>query len=201
MKCRQPHFLNSESIQQDNSGHPHAGRPPLPDTLTDCLSGEDIPFTNRDNIRQTALAFLINERHYLRSDLSVDREIRFILEGQEIMSLVDIAIALGNKTLMVWKCASGSLVSRERQIIASARLLEDYVVPFAVVTNGKGLEQLDAFSEKIIITGFQGIPSREELARISSKLAFRPSNKKKLIYEQRILHTYDAISCPSGFKQ
>lgn len=193
MKCKRPDFFNLESIHQRN-----AGQPALPDTLTDCLSGESIPFTNRDNIRQKILGFLIKEKGYLKSDIAVDREIQFNIEGQEILSFVDISIGFSSKTIMVWKCASGSLVSRERQIIASARLLEDYVIPFAVVTNGKNLELLDALSEKIISTGLQSIPSREEIVQISGKLLFKPSNKKKIVYEQRILHTYDAISCPAG---
>jgi hypothetical protein len=96
---------------------------------------------------------------------------------------------------MVWKCASGSLVSRERQVIASSRLLEDYVVPFAAVTNGKDVELLDASTEKVIGSGFESIPTRQELLKRAEGLSLKTPNNKKIIYEQRILYTYDAISC------
>lgn len=198
MKCQRPVFFNLESIKGQDI---QPEQVELPDKLTDYLTGNEMPFSNRDNIRQKMLRFLIEEKAYLISDISVDREIKFEIEGQQILSLVDISVILNNKTLMVWKCSSGSLVSRERQIIASARLLEGYHVPFAVVANGKDLEFLDTSSEKVIGSGFQSIPSRQGLMEISQGLTLKPVNKKKLIYEQRILYTYDAISCPVTCKK
>ncbi len=198
MKCHRPDFLNLNSLHRDEI---QPERAELPEKLTDYLTGNEIPFSNRDNIRQKMLKFLVEEKDYLRSDISIDREIKFEIDGQQVLSLVDISIVFRNKTLMVWKCSSGSLVSRERQIIASARLLEGYLVPFAVVANGKDLEFLDTSSEKVIGCGFQSIPSRQELMEISQGLTFKPVNKKKIIYEQRILYTYDAISCPVTCKK
>jgi hypothetical protein len=197
MKCHRPEFLHPVSADKV---HVREKRPAFPDRLVDYLTGEDIPFTNRDNIRQQILRFLIEEKGYHREEIVLDREIRFELEGEMVLSLVDISIRLADKTLMAWKCASGSLVSRERQIIASSRLLEDYAVPFAAVTNGNDLELLDTYSEKVIGSGFSSVFSRDELLGISKDIALRPVNKKKLIYEQRILNTYDSISCPASCK-
>ena len=192
MKCNKPDFFNVDSVFKKDIDE---DRPELPDKLTDCLTGKEIPFSNRDNIRQKALKFLLEEKDYLKTDISVDREIKFEIDGLETVSQVDISISLDNKTLVVWKCSSGSLVSRERQIIASARLLADYVVPFAVVTNGKDLELLDTLSEKIISEGFGSFPSRQELVEISKTISFKPKGDRKISNEQRILYTYDAISC------
>ena len=198
MKCQRPDFLNLNSLHRDEI---QPERVELPEKLTDYLTGNEIPFSNRDNIRQKMLKFLVEEKDYLMSDISVDREIKFEIDGQQILSPVDISITFYKKTFMVWKCSSGSLVSRERQIIASARLLETYLVPFAVVAIGKDLEFLDTSSEKVIGSGFQSIPSRQELMEISKGLTLKPVNKKKIIYEQRILYTYDAISCPVTCKK
>jgi hypothetical protein len=173
-------------------------RPQFPDRLTDCLTGKEIPFSNRDNIRQKILRFLLEEKGYRKEDIHVDREIRYDIEGAEMVSLVDIAIVIGNRTVVVWKCASGSTVSRQRQIIASARLLEDYLVPFAVVTNGRDLELLDTSSEKVKGEGFSSIPSRQELFAFSEGFSPKPTNKRKIGNEQRVLYTYDAIACPSN---
>ena len=134
----------------------------------------------------------------MKEDIVVDSTITFAMEGVQVSSVVDISIRLNGLTLMVWKCASGSLVSRERQIIASARLLEKYVVPFAAVTNGQDVELLDASTEKVIGSGFGSIPARQELLGIGEGLSPRIPNKKKIVYEQRILYTYDAISCPAS---
>ena len=192
MECHNLKFLYITPVPKNDNQEKHPG---FPDTLVDYLSGREIPFSNRDNIRQKLLKTLVEERGYRKEDISLDREIRFEIEGREVYSPVDISIGLGGKTLMVFKCASGSVVSRERQIIAAARLLEEYVIPFAVVTNGINIELLDSISEKVLGDGIQLIPSRQELLENSGNLTLKSVKKKKLVYEQRILHTYDEIRC------
>jgi hypothetical protein len=197
MKCGRKPFLNPGFIPKDFPHVEEAERPELPDRLTDCLTGREIPFSNRDNIRQKALKFLLEEKGYFKENFAVDREIAFEIDGRSVVSLVDLSIAVAGRTLMIWKCASGSLVSRERQILASARLLEKYIVPFAAVTNGIDLEFLEASSGNIIGCGFGSVPSRGELIKNLSVFPLKPVNKKKLVNERRILYTYDAISCPT----
>ena len=192
MKCHNRQFIPITPSRKIEDLEKH---PEFPDTLTDYLSGREIPFSNRDNIRQKLVKTLIEEKGYLKEDISLDRAIRFEMEDMQVCSLVDISIVLGGNTLMVFKCASGSVVSRERQIVAAARLLEDYVVPFAVITNGINTELLDTISEKVIGDSMQLLPSRKELLENSKNLILKSAKKNKLIYEQRILHTYDEISC------
>jgi hypothetical protein len=196
MNCNKPVFIDiGRTVAAEGRE-----RPELPDSLTDYLTGDEIPFSNRDNIRQKILRFLLEERGYLKSDIEVDREILFEADGGKFRSLVDIAIVIGGITLMVWKCASGSLVSRERQIIAAARLLEDHVVPFSAVTNGQDIEVLDSCSEKITGCGFTAVPFRVDLLKDAEDLPRRKMKNGKIIYEQRILSTYDSIACPSSCK-
>ena len=198
MKCHNQEFITvTRGGPKGEVKEAHAG---FPDTLTDYLSGREIPFSNRDNIRQRIVKILIEEKGYRKEDISLDREISFGIESQQVRSLVDIAIGFDNKTLMVFKCASGSVVSRERQIIATARLLEDYVIPFAVVTNGINIELLDTISEKVLGDGMSSIPARQRLFEDFKELTLRPVNRKKLVYEQRVLYTYDAISCAVSCK-
>ena len=197
MKCGRPAFLNPDFIHKDLPPGQEAERPILPDRLTDCLTGREIPFSNRDNIRQKMLQYLMEKKDYRKGDFAVDREISFEIEGRPVVSLVDLSITISGRTLMIWKCASGSLVSRERQILASARLLEEYIIPFAAVSNGLDLEFLDSATGKVIGCGFESVPSREELVK-RDDLSLKPVNKKKLPGERRILYTYDAISCPTA---
>jgi len=197
MKCHSREFITIHPVANSKKQEEHTG---FPDTRTDYLSGREIPFSNRDNIRQKLVKTLVEEKGYRKEDISLDREIRFEMEGHQICSLVDIAIGFDSITLMVIKCASGSVVSRERQIIATARLLDTYIIPFAVVTNGVDIELLDAISEKVIGDGMPSIPTRQELFEKVKELTLKPVNKKKLVYEQRVLYTYDAISCARNAK-
>lgn len=188
-------FVRRETRDRNSDGE---SRPELPDTLKDCLTGVDIPFSNKDNIRQKILKFLIESKGFLKEDIAVDREIVLSMEDVHVSSAVDISIRLHGLTLMVWKCASGSVVSRQRQIIAAARLLEEYVVPLAVVTNGQEVELLDALTEKVIGSGFGSLPSRQDLLEMGKAISLTVPHAKKIAYEQRILYTYDAISCPAS---
>jgi hypothetical protein len=192
MKCNNREFITITPAPKGEKQEERAG---FPDTLIDYLSGREIPFSNRDNIRQKLVKALVEEKGYRQEDIALDREIRFGMEDRQVCSLVDISIGFDDKTFLVFKCAAGSIVSRERQIIATARLLEDYVIPFAAVTNGVDLELLDAVSEKVIGSGLLSVPTRQELEDTSKNIALKPANRKKLVYEQRILYTYDAMSC------
>jgi hypothetical protein len=193
MKCRSRELINiNPAHKSDNQEKNSSG---FPDTLVDYLSGVEIPFTNRDNIRQKLMKVLVEEKGYNRDELSVDREIRFGYEGRQACSPVDISIVLGDKTLIVFKCAPGSVVSRERQIIATARLLERYVIPFAVVTNGVDIELIDVLTENVIGEGIDSVPTREELSERTQGLILKPVNSKKKAHEQNILYTYDAMTC------
>ncbi len=197
MRCKRP-FSFYPSFVRDVLPVENRERPELPDRLTDCLTGHEIPFSNKDNIRQKVLKLLLEEKGYMREDFAIDREIRFQVDGRQVISTIDISIILGGITSMVWKCASGSIVSRERQILASARLLEEYIVPFAAVTNGIDLEFLDTSTGNVIGCGISSVPSKEELFDNLKAFPLKPVNQKKLFTEQRILYTYDAISCPAA---
>jgi hypothetical protein len=193
MKCRNRGLIDINPARK--SDNQERNSPGFPDILVDYLSGVEIPFTNRDNIRQKLLKVLVEEKGYNKDELSVDREIRFEYEGRQACSPVDISIVLGNKTLIVFKCAPGSVVSRERQIIATARLLERYIIPFAVVTNGEDIELIDVLTEKVISEGIDSVPTRKELSERAQGLILKPVNSKKTAHEQNILYTYDAMSC------
>jgi hypothetical protein len=192
MKCHKPEFVAVKPSRKIESPEDHAI---FSDILIDYLSGREIPFSNRENIRQKLVKTLVEEKGYQNGDISLDREIRFEMEGRPACSLVDLALGFGGVTLMVFKCAAGSVVSRERQIIATARLLEDYIIPYAVVTNGVNIELLDTLTEKVIGEGIGPVPTRLELFEKSKDLTLKPTNKKKLIYEQSVLYTYDSICC------
>lgn len=196
MKCHKPDLMSLSKPATNDAAR--ASGKCFPDTLIDYLTGREIPFSNRDNIRQSIVKFLIEKKEFLKTDLALDREIRFDLDGTSIFSRVDIAVCLNDRTIMVLKSAPGSLVTRQRQIIAAARLLEEYVVPFAVVTNGKDIELLDSVSEKVLYEGFGPIPSKTELLAIIKDLHFRSMRGEKKIYEQRILSTYDSIASPAN---
>jgi len=103
-----------------------------------------------------------------------------------------VVSADGGKThFMVIKCAAGSLGSREREIVAAARLLDACQIPWAVVSDGKTAIVLDAVTGKKIGDGLEAIPSKQEaITQLKSytPLAFPEERRAR---EKLIFRTYD----------
>jgi hypothetical protein len=73
---------------------------------------------------------------------------------------------------MAIKCAAGSLGSREREILAAARVTSEYQIPFAVVSDGKTAVVLDTLTGEKLGEGMQQIPSRQKLVVYSKNTRF-----------------------------
>ena len=95
---------------------------------------------------------------------------------------------------MVAKCAAGSLGSCEREIVAAARLLDDYPIPFAVVSDGKSAIILDTVSGKKVGEGLNALPSRETAIRKLQTFNRTAFPKERLEREKLIFRTYDCAN-------
>jgi hypothetical protein len=147
--------------------------------ITDFITGREVPNVGAEENRQAVEALLVKEKGYLKEDIKVD-----------VDNLV-VSTDGGKTRFMVIKCAAGSLGSREREIVAAARLLDEYQIPCAVVSDGKTAIVLDTVTGKIIGDGLDAIPAKgEALARLKSytPLAFPEERRER---EKLIFRTYD----------
>jgi hypothetical protein len=106
---------------------------------------------------------------------------------------VDLVVSTdgGRTRFMVIKCAAGSLGSREREIVAAARLLDAYQIPRAVVSDGKTAVVLDTVAGKKIGDGLDAIPTRQEAADELKLLVLTPFPAERREREKLIFRTYD----------
>jgi hypothetical protein len=150
--------------------------------------------------RKMVFYLLVEKKGYLPEDI----EKRVIFEvklGQETAySSVDFLISIAGKKAMVIKCAAGSLSSRERQVLAAARLVGSTPVPVAVVADPVNAEVLDVATGKVVGEGFGAIPVRDRIIQLLSEYSFTPLSPERLEKEKRILLAFDAIRCcvPQG---
>jgi hypothetical protein len=93
---------------------------------------------------------------------------------------------------MAIRCAAGSLGSREREILAAARLLDDCLIPLAVVSDGKTATVLDTASGKKIGDGLDAIPSKKEAIKKLDALELQPLPADRREKEKLIFRTYDS---------
>jgi hypothetical protein len=164
--------------------------------ITDYITGKEVPNIGAEENRQAVERFLVQEKGYLKEDIKVDVDIEMTLAGDLYRSQIDLVVTVdGGKTrFMAVKCAAGSLGSREREIVAAARLLEEYQVPFSMVSDGKTAILLNTFSGKKVGEGLDAIPAKDEALEKLKSLERIPFPKERLEREKLIFHTYDSAN-------
>jgi hypothetical protein len=164
------------------------------DMLTDFVTGNEIPNIGAEENRQRVERFLVEIKGYSKDDIEVDADLRLTIGDEEVRSNVDLVVRVQGKRFMVLKCVPGSLVSRQRETLAAARLLDLYQIPFSVVTDGKDAELLDTVTGKVLNQGMEAIPSKEEAIRQTKEMRLRPFPQERLEREKIIFRSYDEMN-------
>lgn len=162
--------------------------------LTDYITGEEVPNIGAEENRQEVERFLVEKKGYDRGDIEVDADLRFSLQDEEVYSNVDLVVSVSGKRFMVLRCVPGSLVSRQRETLATARLLDDYQVPFSVVTDGRDAALLDTVTGAVLGQGLNAIPSKDEAVQQMKDIGLQPFPQEKLEREKIIFRSYDEMN-------
>lgn len=165
--------------------------------IIDFTTGQLFIDTDDERIRQKIERLLVEEKGYSKKDIEVDREFEIVI-GEEISrSKVDLIVSVEEKIFMIIKCARGSLVSREREVLSCARIFDTYQIPFAVITNGEDAEILNTISGEVISCGLGAIPSKNQALEALGRIEFKRLPEKRIEKEKRIFLAFDAFKCPS----
>ena len=103
-------------------------------TLIDFITGRQIPNIGAEENRQVVERFLVEQKGYAREDIEVDAAITLCIHGEVYRSLLDLVVTVDSRRVIAIKCAAGSLGSREREILAAARVLGPYQIPLSAVS-------------------------------------------------------------------
>ena len=161
--------------------------------ITDFVTGREVPNVGAEENRQAVEKFLVSEKGYLKEDIQVDVDLDITVAGEAYHSQVDLVVSAdgGRTRYMVIKCAAGSLGSREREIVAAARLLDAYQIPRAVVSDGRTAIVLDTVTGKKIAEGLNAIPARQEALNGLKSMTLVPLPTERQEREKLIFRTYD----------
>ena len=161
--------------------------------ITDFITGQEIPNIGAEENRQALAKYLVNEKGYSKNEIELDVKIEFAIGDEAYQSQVDLVIRIrdDNHRVMVIKCAAGSLGSREREIVAAARLLEDYQIPVAVVSDGKTAIVMDTVSGQKTGEGLDAIPAKEAVISMLNLFETAKLPADRLEREKLIFRTYD----------
>jgi len=162
--------------------------------ITDFVTGSEVPNIGAEENRQQVERFLVETKGYSKEDIEVDADLKFSIGDEEVRSNVDLVVSVQEKRFMVLKCVPGSLVSRQRETLAAARLLDAYQIPFSVVTDGKDAELLDTVTGEVLDRGMEGIPSREEAVERMKGVKLQSFPQERLEREKIIFRSYDEMN-------
>jgi len=162
--------------------------------VTDFVTGKDVPNIGAEENRQAIERFLVERKGYLKEDIQIDVDIEMTVTGESYRSQLDLVVSTdgGNTRFMAIRCAAGSLGSREREIVAAARLLDDCLIPLSVVSDGKTAIVLDTASGKKTGDGLDAIPSKKEAIKKLDSLELQPFPVNRREKEKLIFRTYDS---------
>lgn len=164
------------------------------DMLTDFVTGEEVPNIGAEENRQGVERFLVETKGYTKDDIEVDADIKFTIGGEEVHSNVDLVVSIQGKRFMVLRCVPGSLVSRQRETLAAARLLDAHQIPFSVVTDGKDAQLLNTATGEVLDQGMGAIPSKEEAIQRMKEMKLQPFPQDRLEREKIIFRSYDEMN-------
>ncbi len=165
--------------------------------LVDCVTGETLKDTHDERYRQKLARILIDEKRYLKNEITPRVDVLTRAGEKCAIIPVDFIVTHANRVCMVIKYGPGSLVTRRRPALAASRLITPYQIPLVVVTNGETAEILDGRTGEVYGTGFEAIPSKQELSEQFSSLLFVPISEYRAEMESRILYAYEVDdSCP-----
>ncbi len=162
--------------------------------LVDYVTGREVADVGAEANRQMVEQFLVDSLGYLPEAVEVDAPIAFEVEGSPYRSRVDLVVWVKGVRYMAIKCAAGSLGSREREVLAAARLLGQQQVPLAVVSDGKTAIVLETASGKKLGEGLSAIPSRQaaEAGFDLARLVCTTDDRRRK--ERLIFRSYDAMN-------
>ncbi|MCF8032073.1 MAG: type I restriction enzyme HsdR N-terminal domain-containing protein [Desulfarculaceae bacterium] len=160
----------------------------------DLITG--LPLTNSEDepVRQDIEALLLKLGHP-RGEIAVDASRNLGADLDHLLVVADLLVSRARRAAMVLRCARGSIVTREKEAVACARLIAPQWAPLAVATNGKDAELIETASGEVMATGLAAIPSPESLDRL---LAGRPPTEptpKQMAQAARVYSAYSQFHC------
>jgi hypothetical protein len=168
--------------------------------LQDFLTGEELPDTDDERIRQDLARLLVEQLGYSKEELEPRLRINSCFNDNRVQSLIELTVRINGRRLFILRYGPGSLVTREKAAIAAARILEpEYRIPLAVVTNGRDAELLETARGKVLATGMVCIPDRLQAEFLVQEYAFEPfADLEKRDQALRILNVFDQEVCCFG---
>jgi hypothetical protein len=162
----------------------------------DLITGDPLPDREDEPIRQAAERLLL-DLGYAAADIGVEATRQ--VQGPEgpVDVRADLLVTSAGRPVLLLRCVRGSLVSRERESVAAARLIAEPWAPLALVYNGSDAELIDVASGKVTATGVAALPGPVGLAELAGAIAPHSPSPAEIAKAARVYSAFAFLQCPS----
>ena len=167
--------------------------------MQDFLTGQTLPDTDDERVRQQLARLLVEQLGYAKQEL--EPRLTIVSDfGNRVVTTIELCARIEGRRLFILRYGPGSLVTREKAAIAAARSLDpDYCIPLAIVTNGRDAELLETAHGKVLATGMDCIPDRRQAEALLHSATFATfADPEKRDQALRILNVFDLEVCCFG---
>ena len=165
-----------------------------PDIIVDYITGASVANVGAELNRQQVERYLVEKKGYRREDILVDAPILMNINGDIYRSKVDLVIQIEDRPVVAFKCAAGSIGSREREAVGAARLLAATPMPLAIVSDGKDATVLETIRGKAVGKGLAAIPDRDQAVELARSEALPPIPPERITRERLVFRSYDSMN-------
>jgi ribosomal protein L21E len=171
------------------------------DTIFDFITGKPRLNAGAEANRQAVERLLVGVKGYEKEQIEVDASITLDMGNERYQSTVDLVVRVQGMRFMIIKCAAGALASREREVIAAARLMENYQIPLAVACDGQNAIVWDTVSGKCLGEGLSAIPARDQALAAFDAAALVSLDEQRRVRQQLIFKSYDSMNVHRSIKK
>ena len=165
--------------------------------LKDFLTGSILTDTLDERYRQKIAKKLVLGCRFAKKEIESNRTLEVVAGLKKAAIKIDFLIKFQEKIIALIKYAPGSLVTRRLSTLALSRIIKPYQVPIVVITNGEDAEILDGDSGKVISTGLENLPDKENVEKNMGSFSFKPINKALFDQASRIAYACEIDgACP-----
>ena len=165
--------------------------------LNDFLTGSVLADTLDERHRQKIAKKLVLDGRFEKKDIESNVSLEVIAGQKRAVIKIDFLVRYQGKIIALIKYAPGSLVTRRLSTLALSRIMKSYQIPIVVITNGEDAEILDGDSGKVIATGLENLPDKENIKKNTLFFSFKPIKKNTFDQASRIAYACEVDgACP-----
>jgi Type I restriction enzyme R protein N terminus (HSDR_N) len=158
---------------------------------------EEIEATQLTGIKQKIWEFLVKEKQFKPEEIMTDPKFKLTLGHRETLISIDFVINLPSASFMVIQCSSSSLEAWERYVTSFARVVKDYQIPYAVVTDGEKALIINVLGGRLIGESLSDLFTRGETLNRIKDFKKIPCPANRLEKEKRIVYAFESIKSPT----